>query len=32
VLIRDDATVLYVQPNLDITAELVKRYNAKFPS
>lgn len=32
VLIRDDATVLFVEPGLDITAELVKRYNQKYPS
>ncbi|MCY0990180.1 OmpH family outer membrane protein [Nannocystis sp. ILAH1] len=32
VLIRDDSTVLFVEPGLDITAELVKRYNAKYPS
>lgn len=32
VLIRDDTTVLFVEPGLDITGELVKRYNAKYPS
>ncbi|WAS97653.1 OmpH family outer membrane protein [Nannocystis punicea] len=32
VLIRDDSTVLFVEPGLDITVELVKRYNAKYPS
>ena len=28
----DDSTVLFVEPGLDITAELVKRYQAKYPS
>lgn len=32
VLIRDDSTVLYAQPGLDITVELVKRFNQKYPS
>lgn len=32
VLIRDESTVLFVEPGLDITGELVKRYNAKYPS
>ncbi|HEY8377109.1 MAG TPA: OmpH family outer membrane protein, partial [Nannocystis sp.] len=32
VLIRDESTVLYVEPGLDITAELVRRYNQKYPS
>ncbi len=32
VLVRDESTVLYVEPGLDLTTELVKRYNAKYPS
>lgn len=32
VLIRDESTVLFVEPGLDITAELIKRYNQKYPS
>jgi outer membrane protein len=32
VLLRDESTVLYVLPGLDITDTLVKRYNAKYPS
>lgn len=32
VLLRDESTVLFVQTGLDITTELVKRYNAKYPS
>ena len=32
VLIRDDTTVLFTEPGLDITEVLVKRYNAKYPS
>lgn len=32
VLLRDESTVLYVQPGLDVTDTLVKRYNAKYPS
>lgn len=32
VLVRDDSTVLFVEPGLDITSELVKRYNQKYPS
>ncbi len=32
VLIRDETTVLYAVPALDVTAELIKRYNQKFPS
>jgi outer membrane protein len=31
VLIRDETTVLYTQDSLDITADLIKRYNKKFP-
>ena len=32
VLIRDETTVLFAEPGLDITDVLVKRYNAKYPS
>lgn len=32
VLIRDESTVLFVEPGLDITSELIKRYNQKYPS
>ncbi|MBK7823981.1 OmpH family outer membrane protein [Nannocystis sp.] len=32
VLIRDETTVLFAEPGLDITDTLVKRYNAKYPS
>ncbi len=32
VLIRDETTVLFAEPGLDITDILVKRYNAKYPS
>jgi outer membrane protein len=30
VLIRDDSTVLYADSSMDVTAELVKRYDAKY--
>lgn len=30
VLIRDESTVLYSQSSLDITSEVIKRYNKKF--
>lgn len=32
VLIRDESTVLYAIPGLDITDDLIKRYNQKYPS
>ena len=32
VLLRDESTVLFVLPGLDVTDTLVKRYNAKYPS
>ena len=32
VIIRDETTVLYVEPSLDITDTLVKSYNAKYPN
>lgn len=32
VLIRDETTVLFTDPSLDITDILVKRYNVKYPS
>ena len=32
VLIRDETTILFTEPGLDITDILVKRYNAKYPS
>lgn len=31
VIIRDETTVLYVEPGLDITDALVKAYNVEFP-
>jgi outer membrane protein len=30
VLIRDESTVLYAQSSLDITSEVIKRYNKKY--
>ena len=30
VLIRDESTVLYADKNMDVTGELVKRYDAKY--
>jgi len=32
VLIRDETTVLFAEPGLDVTDVLVKRYNTKYPS
>ena len=32
VLIRDESTVLFAEPGLDVTDVLVKRYNTKYPS
>lgn len=32
VLIRDETTILFTEPSLDITDILVKRYNVKYPS
>ncbi len=31
VLIRDETTILFAEPGLDITDVLVKRYNVKYP-
>ena len=31
VLIRDETTVIYVDKSLDVTGEVIKRYNKKFP-
>ena len=31
VLVRDEMTVIYTQTGLDITADLIKRYNKKHP-
>ncbi len=31
VLIRDESTVLYAQSSLDITSDVISRYNKKFP-